>query len=243
MRRPLPLLFVLAGRNSMPAAVRPAAAASAAGTWKLAFNTPNGSAVESTLKLSQDGEKLTGTLTRSGGMEHAIQDGTLKGSDLQFSITIDRDGEQRKVTFKGTLDGDNLKGTVHVGDMDRPFTGTRQAAAAPATAESLTGTWNLTIEAPNQTYRPTVTLAQEGEKLTGVLKTENGEEAKLLSGSAKSDAVEFVCDLDIGEMTLHLEFSGKKNDKGLKGNLMVNGMSVPWTGERAAKPAADPAKS
>jgi hypothetical protein len=238
MRRTFAMLLAWLGLVSLLGSHRPAGAAAVTGTWKLTLETKN-APVEVILKLNQEGEKLTGTATGPDGKELPIQDGTLKGSDLQFAVSVERDGAPVKHTVKATLNGESLKGSVD-GFSDGPiaFTGARQAAEATGATEALTGTWNLTIEATNQTYHPTVTLAQEGEKLTGTLKTEDGTEAKVMNGSLKGDAVSFAVDLTINDRDLHLEFTGKRNGKGLKGDLHVGDMTVPWSGERAPQPAA-----
>jgi hypothetical protein len=232
----MPILFAWLGLVSVLGSPRVAIAAEVAGTWKLTVETPNGTS-ERVLKLKQEGEKLTGTITGREGNEIPIQEGTLKGNDLQFTITFERNGEQVKRTYKGTLSGDSVKGTIEGGDNPRSFTGARQAAATEA-AEAISGTWNLTIEATDHTYRPTVTLAQEGEKLTGTLKTEDGTEAKVMNGSLKGDAISFVVDLTVNGQELHLEFSGKRNGKAFKGDLHVGDRTMPWSGERAPQPAA-----
>lgn len=235
MRRTCAMLLAWLGLVSLLGSPRPAGAAAVTGTWKLTLETKN-APVAVILKLNQEGEKLTGTATGPDGKELPIQDGTLKGSDLQFAVSVEHDGAPVKHTVKAMLNGESLKGSVD-GFPDGPiaFTGARQAAEA---TEALPGAWNLTIEATNQTYHPTVTLAQEGEKLTGTLKTEDGTEAKVMNGSLKGDAVSFVVDLTINGRDLHLEFTGKRNGKGLKGDLHVGDMTVPWSGERAPQPAA-----
>jgi hypothetical protein len=234
MRRKCPILFAWLGLLAVIGTPRAAIAAEVAGTWKLTVETQNGTG-ERVLKLKQDGEKLTGTITGREGNEIAIQEGTLKGNDLQFTITFERDGQQVKRTYKATLSGDSLKGTIEGGDNPRSFTGARQAAEA---TEAIAGTWNLTIEATNQTYHPTVTLAQEGEKLTGTFKTEEGTEVKVMNGSLKADAISFAIDLTVNGNEMHLEFTGKRDGKALKGDLHVGDMTVPWRGERAPQPAA-----
>jgi hypothetical protein len=63
------------------------------------------------LELKQDGEKLTGTLTR-GDMKSEIKEGTIKGADLAFVTIVERDGNQFKSNYKGKLDGDKITGTI-----------------------------------------------------------------------------------------------------------------------------------
>jgi hypothetical protein len=213
------------------------AAANVGGVWKLiAVNPPEDvPAREGLLTLKQEGETITGTIAVRDRVI-AIREAVLQENDLRFKVSAEQDGVTITVAVKATIDGDSLKGTAE-GAAPAPiaFTGTRHPAAA------ITGAWNLTVETPNQTYRPTVTLTQEGEKLTGSLRTEDGVEAKLVSGSVKGDAVSFVVDLTIGDQDLHLEFGGVRSGNGLKGDLRVGDQSYPWKGERA-QTASAPAK-
>ena len=90
-----------------------AAEASATGTWKWSFTPPNGGqAMETTLKLKQDGEKLTGTVTGRNNTETAIEAGKVKDGEVTFTITRDNNGTKTVTTYKGKLSEDTIKGTI-----------------------------------------------------------------------------------------------------------------------------------
>jgi hypothetical protein len=61
-----------------------ALAADASGIWAVTIDAPTG-AVDATLTLKQDGEKLTGTFTNARGETPLT--GTMKGDDLSVSIS------------------------------------------------------------------------------------------------------------------------------------------------------------
>jgi hypothetical protein len=84
------------------------------GTWKWEVKL-NDQTIDLSLKLKQEGEKLTGALTGPGG-ETEIQDGKYKDGDLSFTVLRERNGQ--KVTFKytGKFSGDTIKGKT---DIDR----------------------------------------------------------------------------------------------------------------------------
>ena len=75
-----------------------AADADVVGTWKSSFATPDGQTIESTLKIKQAGEKLSGTVTGRNGNEHPIDEVKLTGDQLAIKVTRERNGE--KVTLK-----------------------------------------------------------------------------------------------------------------------------------------------
>jgi hypothetical protein len=93
------------------------AAGDATGTWK--YSTPGrngGAAREVTLKLKQDGEKLTGTIAMGGGAnapaETEITDGKIKDGELSFKVTRKRQNNEITSNYTGKLDGDVIKGKV-----------------------------------------------------------------------------------------------------------------------------------
>jgi hypothetical protein len=64
-----------------------------------------------------DGEKLTGTVFSSrSGTEAPIEDGTLKGDALAFTLTRNIDGNQMKLRYTGKVKGDEIAMTIS-GDM------------------------------------------------------------------------------------------------------------------------------
>lgn len=88
--------------------------APAAGTWKWTFTRQNGDTVENTLKLKQDGDKLTGTFIGGQGNETEIKDGKIKDGDVSFTVSFDRNGQTFTVKYSGKLSGDSIKGKTAV---------------------------------------------------------------------------------------------------------------------------------
>lgn len=86
---------------------------SVAGEWDASFSTPGG---VSNFKLvfEVDGEKLTGTVKRASG-DRPLE-GTIKGDDLQFSYTINYNGNNLTLTMTGKRSGDTISGLVFFGD-------------------------------------------------------------------------------------------------------------------------------
>jgi len=80
------------------------------GTWKWTVPGRDGNEMEVTLKLKQDGAKLTGSITGFGGEESDISDGKVTDGEISFKVVRDFNGQQVITTYSGKLDGDNLKG-------------------------------------------------------------------------------------------------------------------------------------
>lgn len=104
------------------------AQSSVAGNWDAMMNTPGGS-VPLKLIFVVDGEKLTGTAKRSRGDVALV--GTVKGSDIAFSYTIDYNGNPFTVSFAGKVDGDKINGVVTMGSTDESWSATRAKAETP----------------------------------------------------------------------------------------------------------------
>lgn len=216
-------------RRKAPAAP---AAPGVAGTWKVSVDSTNGP-TEGTLVLKQDGDTLSGSATGPDGQSLAMQNVTLKGNELRFTLSMERNGETVPLTFMANVTGDTLTGTVSSGDQMRHLTGKRQGA--PAAAVSLVGTWKLAVQAPDQTYHPTVTLSQQDGKWSGTLADEQGDKADLKDLTVNGSHLSFTADLDTNGMVIHLKFNGTLEGDRLSGTMEANDNSLPTTGARAPK--------
>src|SRR6476646_4938678 len=83
-----------------------------AGTWKATFTTQNGQTIESTLKLKQDGEKLSGVVIGRNGNETPLEDIALAGDQVSFKLTRERNGEKVTTKVVAKVTGDELQGKL-----------------------------------------------------------------------------------------------------------------------------------
>lgn len=83
------------------------------GTWDLTVETQQGTANPS-VTLQQSGEKLSGTYR--GRLGDSKVEGTLRGNDIQFSVTLRFQDQPLVITYTGTADRDSMRGTVQFGD-------------------------------------------------------------------------------------------------------------------------------
>ncbi len=101
-----------------------AQAANVTGTWALEVTTDQGTGTP-TFVLKQEGDKISGQY--KGQFGEAPVTGTIKGSDVVFSVDVTVEGTSARITYKGTVDGDAMKGTVSFGELGTaPFKGTRK---------------------------------------------------------------------------------------------------------------------
>ena len=95
------------------------------GTWTMAVETAMGSG-SPTFTLEQDGETITGTYEGLFGKEPVT--GTVEGDRVTLSIEVTAQGQDMKVDYVGTIDGDHMTGKVTFGELGEGiFKGTRKA--------------------------------------------------------------------------------------------------------------------
>lgn len=87
--------------------------ATVTGTWKWEFKRNNGETAEVTLKLKQDGEKVTGTITGRNNTETEIKQGKVtKDGEVTFEVIREFGGNAITQKYKGKLEGDKIKGKI-----------------------------------------------------------------------------------------------------------------------------------
>jgi len=100
---------------SAPPVAPQAGNANVSGDWNFTVETGQGSGSPS-FSFKQDGETLTGTY--KGQFGEAPVMGTVKGSDIKFSIKISAQGQELTLTYSGKIESkDSMKGTVQLGEL------------------------------------------------------------------------------------------------------------------------------
>ncbi len=96
-------------------------AADLSGTWSadVVLDAGNGTA---TFVFTQKGNTLSGTY--SGALGEAKVAGTVQGNQVEWSFET---ADAGKVVYKGTLDGEKIKGTAEYGSVGKgTFTATKK---------------------------------------------------------------------------------------------------------------------
>jgi len=84
--------------------------ADVSGEWELTIQSPRGP-MTLTAKFTQEGEKLTVTMTGPRGGESSGE-GTIQGNAIQWSITRKGpEGNEFTITYKGTVEGTTMSGS------------------------------------------------------------------------------------------------------------------------------------
>lgn len=78
------------------------------GVWELTSETPRGTTTRK-LTLKQDGQTLAGVLESPMGTV-AIQNGSVKGNAISFTVVRKRGERTLEIIYTGTVDGDTARG-------------------------------------------------------------------------------------------------------------------------------------
>ena len=81
------------------------------GDWEMQWATPQGWSPASVVKFVQEGEKLKVTMPGFRG-EEIPGEGTVKGNKIEWTISFKGPRGEHKVTYKGTVEGNTMKGKV-----------------------------------------------------------------------------------------------------------------------------------
>jgi len=188
----------------------------AAGTWQWSFTGRDGQTRETTLKLKQDGQKLTGVVIGRSGNETAIADGKIMDDQVSFTVSRERNGQQSTMKYQGKLKGDTIKGTT---EFERDGeTRSREWEAK----RSVAGTWKWTFTPPGgQSFDVTLKLKQDGDKLTGTL-IRGERESPVQEGKFKDGEVSFQVTREREGQTITTKYQGKLSADTIKGKITSN---------------------
>ena len=105
--------------------------------------------------------------------------------------------------------------------------------AAQNSKVNVTGKWLFQVETGAGSGTPTVTLKQDGEKLTGHYSSMTLGEAEL-TGSVKGSAIQFSFTADVQGMKIDVAYSGAvENNDAMKGTVTLGGLGEgTFTGKR-----------
>lgn len=199
-----------------------AVAASATGNWKYALTIESGDTMNLVLNLNQDGEKVTGKV-KVGEFEAPITEGKVIADAISFKIPVDANGTKFTSTYKGTLNGDAIKGKIHSDwggeDHNYDWNASREKASA-------TGTWNwVLVTEGGDSIDLSLKLKQDGDKLAGVV-VMGDNEAPIADGLIKDNQITLKVTRERDGKTQTSKFQGKLDGDAIKGKIDSD-----WSGE------------
>jgi len=200
------------------------AAENASGDWKWSVTTQNGDTFESTAKLKQEGDKLTGTINGRFG-EAEITEGAVKGNEVNFKVKRERDGQAFVIKYSGKLSGDTIKGKTEF-ERDGNTTSRDWEAKRQSTKSAAAGSWKTALILPDgNKIEGTLNLKQEGDKLTGAVVL-NQNETPIQEGVIAGDTINFKVLRQRDGRTVTSKYKLKLAGDALKGKVESD-----WSGD------------
>lgn len=83
------------------------------GEWDFTMTTPRGE-MKATAKFVQEGEKITVTVISRRG--ESTGKGTIKGAEIEWTITRKTQRGEMTIDYKGKVEGNTMKGEAQMGD-------------------------------------------------------------------------------------------------------------------------------
>ena len=95
----------------------------------------------------------------------------------------------------------------------------------------VTGTWDLRVETSGGVATPSVTLKQQGEKITGIYRGRMGESK--LEGTIRANKITFSVHLQFQDQPITITYSGTVEKEVMKGTARFGDRgSAGWMGKR-----------
>ncbi len=208
--------FVLA----MPSAAQEA---SVLGVWDVTVSSNQGP-TSAPLVLKQEGETIVGTFSGPQGDQAVEASLTDKAITIWFSVRTQNG--PISITMNGAVNGDTMKGTMDFGGRGHGDWLAKRPAAAPAAVQAgvprldLSGSWAFQVEFSGGSGTPTITLKQDGDKLSGRYSGQLGEAP--LTGTVKGNAVEFAIDVTVEGNAVHIVYAGTAEKDSMKGTVKID---------------------
>ena len=99
-------------------------AADVTGTWKATVKSGNGT-IRRTFVFKQEGKNFTGKSTSDRWGTSAIKDGKIEGDTLSFTMLVNIEFGDVKVSITGKVDGDVIQMTAEVSGKTLDFAAKR----------------------------------------------------------------------------------------------------------------------
>ncbi len=113
-------------------------------------------------------------------------------------------------------------------DASKP---TATTGEAPKTLQ-VAGTWNLKIEAPGQELPVTLTITQQGNKISGQMQAGPLGNADIKNGDVTASGMSFDATVSFQGQSLDLSFSGKITGNQISGSVSTPMGAVPFSGTK-----------
>lgn len=186
--------------------------------------------------------EIMGVSNRLGTVEAGkIANLTISRGDLFADGRVTQvfiDGRQYMVPVQA---GGAMAQDAQGGQGGRATQGEGSARAASMASASAAGTWQLSFNLGDRSSTATLVLRQEGERVTGTIRSELGE-APITDGSVGANGnLHFRTQIPMGAQTFEGIFDASINGPEMTGTVQVEATgAIPFTGRRTPPPTFEP---
>jgi polyisoprenoid-binding protein YceI len=223
------------------------------GDWDVTVTSPQGTNT-TPVSFKQEGGKVSGMFKSPQGTL-PFEGGTMTGSDLKFTFTINAQGMELPITLTGKVEGETITGKADFGGFAEGDwsakrsgatpTATAAAAApaaaapaapAPATAAAtgvgFGGKWDVMLKTPAGDMPANATLSVDNGKLSGTFGSQLGEVPVSGTADGKMLMLTIVAQTPQGEMTVTMT-GDLDGDNIVNGKAEVAGLGqMEWSAKR-----------
>lgn len=220
------VLLLLAALVAVAATAQAQDNAKLIGSWEIVLETPQGTR-NIPLIIKEENGKLVAS--------QPFNSAEIKGNDVTLKMTVKFQDNDLPITYTGKVEGDEMKGDADFGGFaSGGWTAKRKAAAgaaapaAPAAAtaggSAVAGDWDLTIESPQGQRTIGLSLKDEGGKLSGKIKSPQGE-APLDSVTLAGSDITFKMTREVQGQQMVFTYTGKVESGKMKGDVDFGGFA------------------
>jgi len=213
----LSLAFLLL-LSAISPAQEPDSPPSVEGIWRWTFTMPDGSQVTPRLEIREKAGLLTGITRVRAGTETAVTNLAFQGSEVRFEVARERDGQEVVTRYQGSLSSNTIKGK-----MISNWSGQEQSYDWEARRSiGATGTWKWSTIFGEFKVDSTLTVKQEGEKLTGKVSTPRAGESEIKHGRLRAGHISFETERERDGETFTNRFYGRLTGDKILGKIESN---------------------
>src|SRR5262245_18615835 len=193
-----------------------------AGLWKVDLKLESGAKLQPSVRLKQQGNRLTGSYVGVLGKETALQEVKLSGGEVSFHVTDEIEGEKVNLRDRAKLAGDQLTGTVQIGKEDQADKLKFAAQRVRTPTAQVAGSWKLTVAYQQGiTFNATLDLVQTGSALSGTYMGEQGQ-TPITDGLILGDEILFEVARNPDGKSYKLKYAGTVAGDTIKGSVVYN---------------------
>ena len=214
-----------------------------AGTWELRFERPGRPPSVSILRLEKAGDKYVGALASEQGQTVPVKEALWKDGELSFRVTLERQGQEFNLDYKGKVTGEAIKGKVSLNILGQnrsfDFEGNRKKDEP-----TLAGLWNVTLKLESGAkLQPSVRLKKRGNRFTGTYVGVNGKEMPLQELKSTAGEISFRVTEELDGEKTPFRYAGKLAGDRLTGTVEIgegkHAGKLPFEARRVQTPTAN----